>query len=91
MQEKKKKIGGLRKTSGEDEEKHANGFLIKNCKMTHDQSKQPCETPPTSSEEYLAERHHTTERTFQNEIKFVSDLQRLINVLTFTRCVALHI
>lgn len=81
------KIAGLRKTSGEDEEKHGNGFLIKNCKITHDQSKQPCNVPPTVSEEYLAARHHTAEHKFQNEIKFLSDLQRLINVLTFTRSV----
>lgn len=29
MQEKKMKIVGLGKTSGEDEEKHGDGFLIK--------------------------------------------------------------
>jgi len=60
------KIAGLRKTSGEDEVKHGNGFLIKNCKITHDRSKQPCDVPPTPSEEYLAAKHHITERKFQN-------------------------
>lgn len=78
------KIPGLRKTSGEDEEKHGNGFLIKNCETACDQSKHPRDMPPTSSDEYLAARHHTTERKFQNKIELVSHLQRLLNALTFT-------
>lgn len=49
----------LRKTSGEDEEKRGNRFVIKKCKITHDQSKQPCNMPPASSDKYLAVRHHT--------------------------------
>lgn len=49
----------LRKTSGKYEEKCGNRFVIKNGKITHDQSKQPCNMPPASSEKYLAVRHHT--------------------------------